>query len=90
MIFPFLDEMQDFIHNLVTLVEDTYRINNNRKVVLLGHSMGNPYTLYMLNHQPQEWKDKYIQTYISLAGPWGGAAKPVRLMASGRSRICNE
>ncbi len=81
------DEMQDFIQNLVKLVEDTYELNGQTKVVMIGHSMGNPYTLYMLNHQPQAWKDKYVHTFISLAAPWGGAAKTVRLMASGQLQV---
>jgi len=51
--------------------------------VLLGHSMGNLYILYFLNIQTQEWKDKFIRSFISLGGPWGGSVKPIRLMASG-------
>lgn len=45
--------------------------------------MGCPYLLYMLNHQPQSWKDKYVKSLVTLAGPWGGAVKVLRLMASG-------
>jgi lysophospholipase-3 len=72
------------IDALRKLVEDTYHLNNNTKVALLGHSMGNPYALYMLNHQSQEWKDKYVKALITLAGPWGGAVKVLRLYASGK------
>ena len=75
--------MKDYIQNLVKLVEQTYSENHNKRVILIGHSMGNTYILYMLNHQSQRWKDTYIQSHVALSGPWGGAAKTLRLMASG-------
>lgn len=79
------NEMQAYIEQLVKLVEDTYLLNGDQKVVLIGHSMGCLYMLYMLNNQPQTWKDKYIRAMVSLGGPWGGSVKPLRLMASGDS-----
>ena len=58
-------------------------MNNGKRVILLGHSMGNLYIHYMLAKQTQQWKDKYIRSFISLGAPWGGAVKTLRLMASG-------
>ena len=77
------DELGDYIKALQALIEDTYYTNYNTPVVILGHSMGNPMSLYLLNHMTQEWKNKFIKSFISLAGVWGGAMKPIRLMISG-------
>ena len=69
--------------NVKKLAEETYTMNNGRKVVLLCHSMGCPFMLYMLNQQTQAWKDRYIKSLFSLAGPWGGSIKSVKAFASG-------
>ncbi|KIH42838.1 hypothetical protein ANCDUO_27172, partial [Ancylostoma duodenale] len=46
--------------------------------------MGNPMMLYFYNNiVNQDWKDKYIESHVSLAAPWGGAMQIVRLFASG-------
>lgn len=77
------NEMSDYMKRLQSLIVETYEQNGNQRVVLIGHSMGNLYILYLLNHLPQPWKDQYIKSFISLAAPWGGAAKTLRLMTSG-------
>ena len=71
--------------NFTRLVEDTYRENGNQKVVLIAHSMGNLYTQYLLYNKPQAWKDKYIKSWVAISAPWGGAAKTLRLFASGKT-----
>ncbi|XP_035678867.1 phospholipase A2 group XV-like [Branchiostoma floridae] len=65
------------------LIEETYYKNNNSRVVLVTHSMGGPYGLLFLNNMDQPWKDKFIKSMVTLAGPWGGAAKTLRLYISG-------
>jgi len=45
--------------------------------------MGNLYIHYLLTHQSSKWKKKYVKSFISLAGPWGGAVKSIRLEISG-------
>lgn len=78
------NELNDYFKNLTKLIEETYEINNKTKVMLVAHSMGNPVTLYWLNNfVTQAWTNKYIQNFVSLSAPWGGASKTMRLMASG-------
>ena len=38
---------------LKELIEDTYRINHNRPVVVIAHSMGNPIFVNFINNQPR-------------------------------------
>lgn len=65
------------------LVEDTYIKTNGQKIVFITHSMGSPMTLYFLNHQTQEWKNKFIKSWISLAGCWAGTIKALKVYAQG-------
>ena len=77
------DEMSELMKDMKTLVEQTYTMNNATRVILMGHSMGCPVLLYFLHQQTQAWKDKFVRSLVTLSGPWGGAVKTLRLMASG-------
>ena len=51
-----------------------YEDNSNTKVTLVVISMGGPVSLYFLTQVVnQEWKDTYINAYISLGAAWAGA-----------------
>ena len=50
---------------------------------MVAHSMGCTMSLFFLNHQTKAWKDKYIKSLITLAGPWGGAVKSLKIFAVG-------
>lgn len=83
---PCTDENAEYFTKLQDLVEEMYE-QYQQPVYLLGHSMGCHYVLYFLNHLPQAWKDKYIKGFISLAAPWGGAVKPLRVLSSGNGKV---
>lgn len=82
--FACLDENQDYFVKLKQLVEDTYAENDNKSVMLIAHSMGGPMSLYFLNAQTQDWKDRYIKSLVALSGAWGGSVKAIKVYAIGR------
>ncbi|XP_072013227.1 lysosomal phospholipase A and acyltransferase-like [Amphiura filiformis] len=65
------------------LIEDTYKINGNRKVVLISHSLGGPFTLYFLNKMTPDWKNKFLESFVPIAAPFAGATKIKRMFSSG-------
>ena len=69
------------------LVEDTYKKNGNRKVVIISHSLGGPFSLYFLNRQTQEWKDKYLESFVPISAPFAGATKIMRMYSSGEWQL---
>lgn len=79
------ESQSGYFAKLKKLVEDTYTANGNKKISLMSHSLGCPYTLVFLNKQTKDWKDKYIFQWITLSGVWGGTAEQVSLFSSGNT-----
>lgn len=75
--------MQDFYKKFIKLLLETYENNGKQPVVIICHSMGCPMMLYLFNRKPQEWKDKYVKSLVTLGAPWGGAVKALKAFASG-------
>uniref|UniRef100_A0A7N5KL55 Phospholipase A2 group XV n=1 Tax=Ailuropoda melanoleuca TaxID=9646 RepID=A0A7N5KL55_AILME len=77
-----VDENGPYFLALREMIEEMHQLYGG-PVVLVAHSMGNMYTLYFLQRQPQAWKNKYIRAFVALGAPWGGVAKTWRVLASG-------
>lgn len=77
----FLGESGEFFMKLKELIEVSYSTNNNQRVTLIGFSLGCLMTLELLQRQTQHWKDKYVQRFVALAGPWGGSMDVVKRCA---------
>ncbi|KAK9392867.1 phosphatidylcholine-sterol acyltransferase [Crotalus adamanteus] len=75
-------EQEDYYSKLRGLIEEMFEAYQ-KPVFLIGHSLGSLHLLYFLVQQPQAWKDRFVQGFISLGAPWGGTVKPMRIMASG-------
>lgn len=50
---------------------------------MVCHSFGCINSLYFLQKQSQEWKNKYIRSWITLAAPFGGAIEALQALTSG-------
>lgn len=73
-----------YFDKLKQLIEDVYNNNSQQRIVLLAHSMGSPTSLYFLTKiVDQEWKDKHIRAYVTMAGVWHGAGKAAKAFVSG-------
>ena len=64
---------QQYFNQLKELIEDTYQRSGSLRVSLVTHSMGGLFGLYFLQTQSQEWRQKYVQSFIPLNTPWRGA-----------------
>jgi lysophospholipase-3 len=53
-----------YIKDLQALVEETYTLNGNKKVVVLSHSMGCLYSLYFFNQQQQVMHSLFKPPYV--------------------------
>nr|KAF6285836.1 lecithin-cholesterol acyltransferase [Myotis myotis] len=76
------DQQEEYHQKLSGLVEEMYA-TYGKPVFLIGHSLGCLHLLYFLLRQPQSWKDRFIDGFISLGAPWGGSIKPMLVLASG-------
>ena len=60
-----------------------YEENEQRPVILVGHSMGGIVSYYFLLHQTQEWRDRYIKTWIPIATPFAGSVDSWKAIVTG-------
>eukprot|EP00307_Rebecca_sp_RCC1486_P000258 CAMPEP_0119406352 /NCGR_PEP_ID=MMETSP1335-20130426/709_1 /TAXON_ID=259385 /ORGANISM="Chrysoculter rhomboideus, Strain RCC1486" /LENGTH=552 /DNA_ID=CAMNT_0007430429 /DNA_START=42 /DNA_END=1701 /DNA_ORIENTATION=+ len=69
---------------LQRLIESTVQLNSGRKAVLVAASEGAPYLLWFLNNYvTPEWKEKYVEAYVPIAGSFGGSLQSLRMVLAG-------
>lgn len=81
---PTAAQQEEYYRKLAGLVEEMHAAYG-KPVFLIGHSLGCLHLLYFLLRQPQAWKDRFIDGFISLGAPWGGSIKAMLVLASGES-----
>jgi pimeloyl-ACP methyl ester carboxylesterase len=60
--------------DLKFLIERAYRTNGNKKVHIITHSAGGPFTRHFLaNFVNKTWKDNFIADFIATNAPFGGS-----------------
>lgn len=79
----FADENEKYFEDLKELIETSYKENNDTPAVIVCHSMGCLFSLYMFGQHDQAWKDKYIRSWITIAAPFGGATESLHSILSG-------
>jgi len=75
------DGMTSYFQNLKDLFEETYTLNGNISVAATALSMGSPYFILFLNTMQQSWKDKYVHSFTSLSGAFGGSSFALSVLA---------
>ena len=73
----------EYLINTINLVEELYENGGQEKVLLVSHSMGGLWSQYLLTNVSEEWKDKYIKSWIPIAPAYGGTVHELKLFASG-------
>jgi len=74
-----------WVQKIKELIEGAVK-KSGSKAVLMGHSMGGPYSYYFLMKMGNDWVSKYIHMYIPLAPAWMGAVKALDCMLEGLDR----
>ncbi|KAA6399546.1 MAG: putative Group XV phospholipase A2, partial [Streblomastix strix] len=79
-----------FLSDLKRMIEKAYVMNNNSRVIIVGHSCGGIISHMFLTRYPpitQEWKDKFIESFASVAAPYSGAFEAYQFLAAPRRWI---
>jgi len=70
-----LGKMKDLIEGAVK--------KSNSKAIVVGHSMGGPYSYYFLKQMGDEWVSRYVYMYVPMAPAYMGAVKALDDMLEG-------
>lgn len=61
------------------VLESLYQVTGKRTIIV-AHSMGNFQVTNFLWNMDQTWKDKYVSSYIAMAPPFLGSARPYKTL----------
>lgn len=75
-----LVEFSTFI--LINLLMGCVECEYHTTVACVSESMGGPYFLGFLNQQTQAWKDRFIHSYTSIDGAFGGSSSALSTLIS--------
>jgi lecithin-cholesterol acyltransferase len=72
-----------FLRRAISLIEQTYRGNDDQPVELVGHSNGPLYAQYLLTHTSRAWRHKYIHGFTPIAGNFPGQGSLYSIVFTG-------
>ena len=79
---PYPGHVDKYFSFLQKTIEKLYK-KYNRKIHVIGHSMGCSLLNIFLNMKSLQWKNTYIKSFISVAPAYDGAPKSLRACLSG-------
>ena len=81
-LLPF--EQKELFDFMKTTIEKLVIDSGGARAIIATHSMGGPYFHYFLtNLVDEKWKQKYVEKWIAVAGPFIGSAKGIQAVLSG-------
>jgi len=76
----------NYINNTIALIEKMYSDNEDTPVMLLTHSMGGLWSAHILRSEvDEEWKAKYLKSYVPIAPAFGGSVNEFKVFATGQA-----
>jgi hypothetical protein len=78
------NEIDAWCLSLTKLIEQHCAMQEN-PAIIIGHDLGAVVANYFLVNAMQEWKDRFIDKFISVSGTFGGCPKALRAVLSGVS-----
>ncbi len=78
------NEIDAWCMSLTKLIEHHCASQEN-PAIIIGHDLGAVVSNYFLVNAIQEWKDRFINKFISVSGTFGGCPKALRAVLSGVS-----
>lgn len=80
--------LQSYMENVKSLIEKAYDNSNKSKVVIVAHSIG-CLLMYLLfvEYTSNVWKKKYIKSFLSIGGPYGGSSVSLKTIISGVPKL---
>ena len=81
------DYLKLFFQRLKHLIEDAYQ-ENGKPSVLVAHSIGCLIIyIFLVEYCNAQWKSKYVKTFVSVGGPFGGSSIAFKTILSGLPRL---
>lgn len=79
--------LENYFGKLKNLIETTYEENRN-PAVLVSHSIGCLIMyIFLVKYCEATWKHKYVKSFISVGGPYGGSSVGLKTILSGIPRL---